>query len=59
MFFWHPMALTVARTEKCAFSVSVCDLHMKQLYDHPENGRKFPPEVRGKLSAGIVTNWLN
>lgn len=40
-----------------------CDIYIKQekSCSHPENsgGCQDPPEVSRKLTAGILTNWLN
>lgn len=69
--FWHLVALRVKRTSgiyslfelSLQFVLYACDLHMKQekSCSHPENseGCKDPPEVSRKLTAGILTNWLN
>lgn len=54
--------LLTVRVEPLAWDCAH-DLHMKQeeSYSHPENsgGCRYPPEVRRKLSAGTLTNWLN
>ena len=45
------------------FVLCACDLHMKrgQSLNRPENsgGCQYLPLVSRKLSAGILTNWLN
>lgn len=71
--FWHLVALRVKRTLGIyslfefslhyKFVLYAYNLHVKQVNNcsHTENNGECqdPPEVSRKLTAGILTNWLN